>query len=221
MKIKALILVAMISGSLMACAESVENITVNEPINAQRLYESEWYVREASDAQGHSLADFSKNPNVQLQFKDGLLAVSGGCNNFSTSYQLDSQGLNISFGRVAGIMMSCAPELMAKDEAIKKVINNNKLHLGFTKKDDGKLNLKMVNQQGDYLVLDFKQPEIVFWEISNETKLCRSNEKSCPLVREITYDDLGNETKIGEWTTWWQDNILGWEFNPKKDRYYD
>ncbi len=96
------------------------------------------------------------------------------------------------------------------------MINNNKLHLGFTKKDDGKLNLKMVNQQGDYLVLDFKQPEIVFWEISNETKLCRSNEKSCPLVREITYDDQGNKIKKGKWTTLWQDNILGWEFNPKE-----
>ena len=159
---------------------------------------------------------FLKNSYVNLQFKNGQLAVFNGCNNFSTSYQLDSQGLNISFGRVAGTMMSCAPELMAKDEAIKKVINNNKLHLGFTKKDDGKLNLKMVNQQGDYLVLDFKQPEIVIWEISNETKLCRSNEKSCPLVREITYDDQGNKIKKGKWTTLWQDNILGWEFNPKE-----
>ena len=216
MKIKALILVAMISGSLAAYGQSGKNIVANEPINEQQLNDFKWSVREASDAQGRSLADFSKNSYVNLQFKDGQLAVFNGCNNFSTSYQLDSQGLNISFGRVAGTMMSCAPELMAKDEAIKKVINNNKLHLEFTKKDDGKLNLRMENQQGDYLVLDFKQPEIVFWEISNETKLCRSNEKSCPLVREITYDDLGNETKIGEWKTFHETVIQGWQFNPKE-----
>ena len=221
MKIKSLILVTMISGSLAAYGQSGKNIVANEPINEQQLNDFKWSVREASDAQGRSLADFSKNSYVNLQFKDGQLAVFNGCNNFSTSYQLDSQGLNISFGRVAGSMMSCAPELMAKDEAIKKVINNNNLHLGFTKKDDGKLNLKMVNQQGDYLVLDFKQPEIVFWEISNETKLCRSNEKSCPLVREITYDDQGNKIKKASGrlcgkTTFWDGNLI-----PKKDRYYD
>jgi len=152
-KIKAIMLAAMITGSLMACAESVENVIVNIPVNEQNLNNFKWSVREASDAQGRSLADFSKNPNVQLQFKDGLLAVSGGCNNFSTSYQLDSQNSNISLGRVAGTMMSCAPELMAQDEAIEKVVNNTKLHIELTEKDDGELNLMMKNKQGDHLLL--------------------------------------------------------------------
>ena len=156
-----------------------------------------------------------------MQFKDGQLAVSGGCNNFSTSYQLDSQSLNISLGRIASTKMACVPELMAQDEAIKKVIDNNKLHLGWfisKKKDYGELNLRMENEQGDHLLLAFEQPEtIAFLEISNESKLCRSNEKSCPLVREITYDDLGNKTKIGEWSTWQEGHIIeGWQFNPRE-----
>ena len=224
-KIKALILVAMISGSLMACAESVENITVNEPINAQRLYESEWYVREASDAQGHSLADFSKNPNVQLQFKDGLLAVSGGCNNFSTSYQLDSQNSNISLGRIASTKMACVPELMAQDQAIKKVIDNNKLHLGFINTENGGLNLMMKNKQGDHLLLVatassymvlYSPPRIVFWEIRN-ARPCKpaQGEEFCPLIRKITYDDQGNKIKKGKWYPLWL-KIVGWEFNPRE-----
>lgn len=213
-------LAAVFAGSLTAYAQSAKNFVANEPINVQQLNDFEWYVREASDAQGRSLADFSKNPNVQLQFKDGQLAVSGGCNNFSTSYQLDSQSLNISLGRIAGTKMACVPELMAQDEAIKKVIDNNKLHLGWfisKKKDYGELNLRMENEQGDHLLLAFEQPEtIAFLEISNESKLCRSNEKSCPLVREITYDDLGNKTKIGEWRTWQGYIIEGWQFNPRE-----
>ena len=113
-------LAAVFAGSLTAYAQSAKNFVANEPINVQQLNDFEWYVREALDAQGRSLADFSKNPNVQLQFKDGQLAVSGGCNNFSTSYQLDSQNSNISLGRVASTKMACVLELMAQDEAIKK-----------------------------------------------------------------------------------------------------
>ena len=163
-KIKAIMLAAMVTGSLPACAQNVKNLVANELINTQQLSNYKWYVREASDAQGRSLADFSKNPNVQLQFKDGQLAVSGGCNNFSTSYQLDSQNSNISLGRIASTKMACVPELMAQDEAIKKVIDNNKLHLGWfisKKKDYGELNLRMENEQGDHLLLAFEQPETI------------------------------------------------------------
>ena len=228
MKIKALILVAMVAGSLAAYGQSGKNIVANEPINEQQLNDFKWSVREASDAQGHSLADFSKNPNVQLQFKDGLLAVSGGCNNFSTSYQLDSQNSNISLGRVAGTMMSCAPELMAQDEAIEKVVNNTKLHIELTEKDDGELNLMMKNKQGDHLLLvapasyyirsrnSYGPPRIVFWEIRN-AKPCKpaQGEEFCPVIREITYDDQGNKIEKDKWSPLWV-RIMGWEFNPRE-----
>lgn len=220
-------LAAVFAGSLTAYAQSAKNFVANEPINVQQLNDFEWYVREALDAQGRSLADFSKNPNVQLQFKDGLLAVSGGCNNFSTSYQLDSQNSNISLGRVASTKMACVPELMAQDEAIKKVIDNNKLELGLITKENGELYLKMENQQGDHLLVlagsffglhKYNQPDTVFLEISNETSPCNSiqGKESCPLVRKITYDDQGNKIKKGQWHTLWRDDIDGWEFNPRE-----
>lgn len=114
---------------------------------------------------------------------------------------------------------------MAQDEAIKKVIDNNKLHLGWfisKKKDYGELNLRMENEQGDHLLLAFEQPEtIAFLEISNESKLCRSNEKSCPLVREILMTIWEIKRKqangvLGKDTSYKDGNSI-----QEKDRYYD
>ena len=49
-----------------------------------------------------------------LQFANGYVSGSGGCNRISGSYQLDSVGAGaIVFSRLAGTKMMCSPEVQA------------------------------------------------------------------------------------------------------------
>ena len=222
-KIKAIMLAAMVTGNLAACAQSEKNIVATEPLNAQQLGNYEWYVREATDAQGRTLADFSKNPNVKLQFNNGFLTVSGGCNNFAAPYQLDSRDMTLTLvGAVAGTLMSCTPELMAQDTAIERFLNEIKFR--WVKNNDNQPKLWIENQQGDHLILigvqstasKYGQPTTVFWEINNKTRACKSaqGKKECLQVRDVTYDE-GIKSSTGEWRIF-DGKIEGWHFNPKE-----
>jgi heat shock protein HslJ len=49
-----------------------------------------------------------------LQFANGVVSGSGGCNRLSGGYQLDSMGAGaIVFTRLAGTKMLCSPEIQA------------------------------------------------------------------------------------------------------------
>ncbi|KES09349.1 Heat shock protein [Snodgrassella alvi SCGC AB-598-O02] len=216
MKTRLIILIAMISGSLAAYAQSEEKVmTSSESKNAQQLskYDDQldnrnkaktanwqsypcqtkegkkqcfqvvnkiyasineqelsadlgWYVDSVKDAKGHSLADFTKDSRQpRLHFKDGQLHVSGACNRYLSSYQLDSYDMKLSLGEAnSRTKMTCEPELMARDKAFERFMNNNKLLVGLEISDSYRSEIIMKNKQGDILTLS----KPVFFRCGNE-----------------------------------------------------
>lgn len=216
MKTRFIILIAMISGSLAAYAQSEEKVmTSSESKTAQQLskYDDQldqgnkakiadwqpypcqtkegkkqcfrvenkiyasineqelsadlgWYVDSVKDAKGHSLADFTKDSRQpRLHFKDGQLHVSGACNRYLSSYQLDSYDMKLSLGEAnSRTKMTCEPELMARDKAFERFMNNNKLLVGLEISDSYRSEILMKNKQGDILTLS----KPVFFRCGNE-----------------------------------------------------
>ena len=216
MKTRLIILIAMISGSLAAYAQSEKKVmTSSESKNAQQLskYDDQlanrnkvktadwqsypcqtkegkkqcfrvvnkiyasineqelsadlgWYVDSVKDAKGHSLADFTKDSRQpRLHFKDGQLHVSGACNRYLSSYQLDSYDMKLSLGEAnSRTKMTCEPELMARDKAFERFMNNNKLLVGLEISDSYRSEIIMKNKQGDILTLS----KPVFFRCGNE-----------------------------------------------------
>lgn len=205
MKTRFIILIAMISGSLAAYAQSEEKVmTSSESKTAQQLskYDEQldnrnkakiadwqpypcqtkegkkqcfrvvnkiyasineqelsadlgWYVDNVKDAKGHLLADFTKDSSQpSLHFKDGQLDVSGACNRYLSSYQLYSYDMKLSLGQAKSrTKMICAPELMARDKAFERFMNNNKLLVGLEITDSYRRKIIIKNKQGDILTL--------------------------------------------------------------------
>jgi heat shock protein HslJ len=58
-----------------------------------------------------------------LQFANGYVSGSGGCNRISGSYHLDSVGAGaIVFSRLAGTKMMCAPDVQAGENQLLLVL---------------------------------------------------------------------------------------------------
>lgn len=136
-------------------------------INEQELSaDLGWYVDNVKDAKGHLLADFTKDSRQpRLHFKDGQLHVSGACNRYLSSYQLDSYDMKLSLEEAnSRTKMTCAPELMARDKAFERFMNNNKLLVGLEITDSYQREIIMKNKQGDILTLS----KPIFFRCGNE-----------------------------------------------------
>jgi heat shock protein HslJ len=93
------------------------------PDTATALVAYQWQLKSATDAAGQSIAAFFPAPDKPLgvQFGDGRVNVTGGCNRISAGYQLLATGqLQLSPG--VSTMMACPPPLANADAAFAKFL---------------------------------------------------------------------------------------------------
>src|SRR5512137_2635646 len=90
---------------------------------ATTLVAYRWQLASATDAAGQSIAALFPGPDnvLGLEFADGNLGVTGGCNRIGMGYQLLEGGqLQLSPGR--STMMACPPPLGEADAAIARLL---------------------------------------------------------------------------------------------------
>lgn len=164
-----------------------------------------WRLQDATDANGRRIdALFVRTDRpVQLDFKDGRVAIGNTCNRMGGGYaQGDGK---LTFGRLASTMMACVdPKLMALDGEVGKRLQGE-LSVGLVAGDAPRLTLG--NAAGDTLVFAGEPTadtryggpaERMFLEVAAQTKPCSHPlipNKQCLQVRELKYDDKG--LKIG------------------------
>ena len=60
-------------------------------------------------ANGRPVPTLDREPYLILEAADGRAKGFGGCNTFSSSYQLDEEKLRLRFERIVSTLMACAP----------------------------------------------------------------------------------------------------------------
>lgn len=166
-----------------------------------------WQLETAVDAAGQSIASLFPSPENQLglEFTEGQLGVTGGCNRIGAGYQV-VEGPMLQLGPARSTMMGCPPPLAAADAAIAEFLSGTlQAELGG---DSSAPALRLVAADGRSLV--FKgtpTPETrfgvpgtrAFLEVSPEP--CASPaDAACITVRDIHYDEQG--LKIGSPGEW-------------------
>ncbi|TWT19321.1 DUF4377 domain-containing protein [Luteimonas marina] len=190
-------------------------------VDAQALAASHWRLADAVDAGGRRIDALFPAPDqpLQLDFADGRVSVSGGCNQMSGGYTLSGDRFEV--GALAQTKKFCGGgALMAADDAIgARLAGAGTLATG----DDGRLVLTTAG--GDRLTFAGTptaettyggEGERVFLEVAAERVPCHHPmmpDYRCLHVREITYDDKGIKQETGEWEYLYQD-IEGYTHEP-------
>lgn len=212
MKIKYLIL-AFLPFSLMACqsmqsANPVSIISEKKVNEAQTLTAYTWSYQPAG----------TPTP-IQLNFTADHLSITTGCNNQGSSWKIEGHHLVTS--SLVSTMKACSPELMKNEQFSSNLLNDQKVKF--------ELNTSSVEQPSliitaaDGQKYEFKgtmtpetkyqsQGEIIFLEISPETKPCTGvAPQTCLQVREIKYNDKGIKTQVDKDWTLFYDQIQGFQ----------
>lgn len=192
---------------------------------AERLQAHHWRLQAATDAAGARIDDLFVDGGEPLtaDFRDGRIALSGGCNRGSAAYAPEGDTLRVE--RFAQTLMACADDrLMRLDAAATQRLAGT---LRWNIEDGGEgPALRLVD--GDGATLTFVgEPtaetryggpgETVFMEVAPERVACSHPlmpDHRCLRVRELHYDANGLRAgEPGEWQPLYEE-IEGYAHEP-------
>jgi heat shock protein HslJ len=191
-----------------AVASTPAGLAVAAPTadTATTLVAYQWQLKSATDAAGQSIAALFPGPDnlLGLEFADGNLGVTGGCNRIGMGYQLLEGGqLQLSPGR--STMMACPPPLGDADAAIAKFLTGTVT--AALQGDAAAPVLRLAAADGSTLTFSgTPTPETrfggpgtrAFLEVS--PKPCEPAAPPCLMVRDRAFDEQGLQVgEPGEW----------------------
>ena len=189
-------------------------------IDASHLDANHWLLTSAASADNQPIDALFPNEEVplQLDFNEGRLNISGGCNRHSGSYQI--QGQTLSVGSLASTRRACAAPLMEADRAIAAQLASP---LQIQAIDSGQLLL--VSASGDTLSWRGEPTaqtrfgsagETVFWEVAAQTVACHNGGAAaqCLQVRPVHYDAQGIKQAVSTDFAPFHGQIEGYEHRP-------
>ncbi|WP_407353586.1 DUF4377 domain-containing protein [Luteimonas sp. R10] len=189
-----------------------------------RLGGYHWHLRDAIAADGSRIdALFASTERpLQLDFAEGRLGVSGGCNRIGGSYT--RQGDTLRVGELAQTLMACADRALMAQDAAANARLQGELQLRL---DDGDPpTLVLTTAGGDRLRFEgaatadtrYGGPgETVFLEVAAQRIACNHPlipDMRCLRVREVHYDAQGLKAGTpGEWQPLYEE-IEGYAHEP-------
>ena len=191
--------------------------------DAGRLDAWHWRLAEAVDADGDRIHALFGNPEqpLQLDFNDGRIAVSGGCNRIGGSYERDGDVLRP--GGLAQTQMACPQPLMELDAAIAGLLEGE---LTVATRDSDPPRLELTAADGALLTFTGEPTadtryggpgERMFLEVAAQRVDCQHPliaDMQCLHVREVFFDEDGlRRGEPGEWQFLYED-IEGYEHQP-------
>lgn len=203
------------SASPAPASTTAANTTATAQIDTTMLVGHHWRLSSAVTASGQRIDALfaSAEKPLQLDFTDGRLGVSGGCNRMGGVYAIEKGKLNA--GTLTQTQMACEPKLMQADQAIGAALEA-KPDISIENGATPTMTLRTAGSDAQVLTFTGEPTaqtryggtgETVFLEVAAETKPCNHPlipDKRCLQVRELQYNAQGLKTATGEWQNFYQ-----------------
>lgn len=193
----------------VASAPAEPTAAMPTPDTASTLVANSWQLKSATDGAGQSIAAFFPTPDKPLgvQFADGRLNVTGGCNRLSAAYQLPDAA-QMQVGQGMSTMMACPPPLADADAAFARFLTGT-LQVAI-EGEAGTPQLRLASADGTTLTFGgTPTPETrfggpgtrAFLEVSPEPCVAPApSARPCLMVRDRHFDEQGLASGTpGEW----------------------
>jgi len=204
-----------------AAAAPTAGPATDTPADPGALAGYHWRLESATDPAGARIdALFPGEDHVlTLDFRDGRVSVSGGCNGQGGSVAAGDDG-TLEIGRMMSTQMACDAPLMQADAAIAALLAQPQQ---WQVEESAPPRLRLVAADGSTSAWAGEptaetryggEGETVFMEVAPRRIDCHHPmmpDYQCLQVREIRYDDNGVKQPPGEWEAFYGD-IEGFEF---------
>lgn len=210
------ILLAACANQPKTAAATAQDLTIDQ----QGLSAYQWQLVEAKNVRNQLLSGFpiGTKPTMKLNFRNGYLTLSGGCNGMSASYTFQNNTLQAK--QFIGTKMACAEPLMQQDNATSTFLSTTPVKLKLTGNTQTPI-LLMQDSSGNRLTWQGTpttesqygtKPERIFLEVKEKTRACKGaqGQQQCLIVREIRYNAKGIKTRHGSWQNF-SDQINGYQ----------
>ncbi|CAB1214423.1 META and DUF4377 domain-containing protein [Acinetobacter bouvetii] len=158
-----------------------------------------------------------------LNFNDqDRLSIATSCNGMGTNWKVENN--QIITGHLMATQMACEPKAMEQEKVASDLFSNRKAPFVLNLDDPQKPTLTIISATGQKYVFSGKmtpetqyqsQAEIIFLEVSPETKACTGvAAQQCLQVREVKYAENGVKTHVDKDWTLFYSQIEGFEHNP-------
>lgn len=201
-----------------------ETASASAAPDGSRLDAFHWHLSDAVDAAGTRIDALfaSEDRPLQLDFGEGRISVSGGCNRIGGGYAQDGGTLRV--GSLASTEMACPDRaLMDQDAAAGEHLHGD---LAWRIEDGDRPRLHLTGADGARLSFHGEATaetryggpgETVFLEIAPERVACDHPlipDRQCLRVRELEYDERGLRAgEPGPWQPLYEE-IEGFEHAP-------
>lgn len=211
-----------------ATAPSPQETPAEPPADAvpglqQTLENHRWTLATATDGEARRIDTLFPEaaPPYIVTFTDSMLNFRGGCNSFSSSYQLNDQGQLVA-GNMQSTMMACEPTLMQADTALAALLAQP-LQIAVMPGSEPQMQLQTaanetLGLQGQMLPEALYGPAtLIFLEIDARQLACRNprnGQTTCLQARQIQFDEQGLRVPpAGPWQPFY-DTIEGYSHTP-------